>query len=47
MRKFSFSVRVTNIWNSLKPDTTNVKNSINVFKKLIDKELISLHYEID
>ena len=43
LMKFSFSRRVTNLWNSLKKDTTNADNT-NKFKKLLDKELQIIKY---
>ena len=46
IRKFSFALRVTNIWNSLNNSTTNA-SSINSFKKLLDEDILHLKYEID
>ena len=46
LRKFSFSFRVVNTWNSLNQLTVNA-NNINNFKKLLDENLLKLHYEID
>ena len=46
LRKFSFQLRVTNLWNSLTTKTTNA-TSINMFKKSLDDELKHLQYEID
>ena len=46
IRKFSFALRVTNIWNSLNNNTTNA-TSINIFKKLLDEDLFYLKYETD
>lgn len=46
IRKFSFALRVTNIWNSLSNSTTNA-SSINDFKKLLDEDLIHLKFEFD
>ena len=45
-RKFSFSLRVTNNWNSLSKTTTNAVD-INQFKKLLDDELCNVMYEYD
>ena len=45
-RKFSFSLRVTNKWNSLSKTTTNAVD-INQFKKLLDDELCNVMYEYD
>ena len=45
-RKFSFSLRVTNNWNSLSKTTTNAVD-INQFKKLLDNELCNVMYEYD
>ena len=46
LRKSSFSLRVTNIWNSLNKSVTNA-SSIDQFKKLLDDQLKNVHYEID
>ena len=46
LRKFSFSFRVVNTWNALKPLTVHATN-VTKFKKLLDDELVSMHYEID
>ena len=46
LRKFSFSFRVVNTWNNLKQVTIKATNTNN-FKKLLDDDLINLHYEID
>ena len=46
LRKFSFSFRVVNTWNALKPLTVHATN-VTKFKKLLDDELISMHYQID
>jgi len=36
LRKYSFAVRVVNIWNSL-PDSVNSANNVNTFKNRLDK----------
>ena len=36
LRKYSFAVRVVNIWNSL-PDTVISANNVNTFKNRLDK----------
>ena len=46
LRQHSFSVRVTNIWNSLSNQVTNA-SSIHNFKKLLDEELQYLKYIFD
>ena len=46
LRQCSFSIRVTNIWNSLSNKVTNA-NSIDNFKKLLDEELHHLKYVFD
>ena len=46
LRQHSFSVRITNIWNSLSNEVTNA-NSVNNFKKLLDEQLHSLKYIFD
>ena len=46
LRKVSFSLRDTNLWNSLTPQIINA-SSINVFKKLLDDELSKLQYIFD
>ena len=46
LRQCSFSIRVTNIWNSLSNRVTNA-NSIDNFKKLLDEELHHLKYVFD
>ena len=44
--KFSFSRRVTNMWNALKEVTTNA-DTTNKFKKLLDDELKSKKSQFD
>ena len=44
--KSSFSLRVTNLWNSLNNEVTN-SNSLNQFKKLLDEQLHNLKYTYD
>ena len=46
LRQHSFSVRVTNLWNSLSNEVTNA-NSVNNFKKLLDEQLHYLKYIFD
>ena len=46
LREFSFSFRVVNTWNNLKPITIQATNMIN-FKKLLDEDLVNIHYEND
>ena len=46
LRKHTFSLRVTNCWNSLSDSVTNA-SSINNFKKLLDDQLQNLQYEYD
>ena len=46
LRQCSFSVRVTNLWNSLNNNVTKA-DSINLFKKLLDEQLHSLKYIYD
>ena len=43
--KYSFSLRVTNLWSSLTPKTTHA-NSVNMFKRLLDEELFHLHMKL-
>ena len=43
LRKFSFSNRVVNVWNSL-PDTVVAVDNLNLFKSALDKYWI--HQEI-
>ena len=45
-RNLSFTLRVTNKWNSLSKTTTNAVD-INQFKKLLDDELCNIKYEYD
>ena len=40
LRKFSFTVRIVNIWNSL-PDSVISADSINIFKNKLDKHWMS------
>ena len=44
--KFSFSRRVTNLWNSLNNVTTNAETT-NKFKKLLDEEIRKRKYQFD
>ena len=46
LREFSFSFRVVNTWNNLNPITIQATNMIN-FKKLLDEDLVNIHYEND
>ena len=46
LRQCSFSVRVTNLWNSLNNNVTKA-DSINTFKKLLDEQLHNLKYIYD
>ena len=46
LRKYSFSLRVTNTWNSLSNKTINAETT-NQFKKFLDDELHSLMYKYD
>ena len=46
LRKFSFTLRVTNHWNSLSHSVANA-NSINMFKKLLDGEMQNSMYTFD
>ena len=46
LRKFSFTLRVTNQWNSLSHSVTN-SNSINMLKKLLDGEMQNSMYTFD
>ena len=46
LRQNSFSVRVTNLWNSLSNEITTT-NSTDNFKKLLDEKLHHLKYIFD
>ena len=43
IRKYSFSVRVVNLWNSLSEDTVN-SESMDSFKKRLDRDMTNLGY---
>ena len=43
IRKFSFSVRVVNLWNSLSEDTVD-SDTLDSFKKLLDRDMTNLGY---
>ena len=46
IRKNYFSLRVTNIWNSLPNDIVMAKN-LNIFKSRLDSMWSDLHYDFD
>ena len=41
IRKYSFSVRVVDLWNSLSEDTVD-SQSLEIFKKLVDRDMTNL-----
>ncbi len=43
VRKYSFSQRTTNVWNTLSTDSVHA-SSVNVFKNRIDKNLVKVGY---
>ena len=43
VRKFSFSQRIINVWNKLSTECVHA-NSVNMFKKKIDKYLVKAGY---
>ena len=43
VRKFSFSQRTINVWNTLSTESVHA-NSVNVFKNKIDKYLVNAGY---
>ena len=45
-RKFSFSQRVVSLWNALNTNTIHA-NNVNIFKKLLDENLVKYYYLYD